>query len=129
MSESLELLDDLRRLATRHGVRIEVEGRGVALSVTPLAGAVTAAAPPRAAEERAVDTTRRVTATAVGIFSAAKEWGSGERVTRGTVLGAIQSLGHMAEIVAPADGEISEVLVAGGAPVEYGQPLFAITLS
>ena len=45
-----------------------------------------------------------------------------------TVLGAIQSLGHMADITAPADGKIEEILVAAGAPVEYGQPLFAIAL-
>jgi biotin carboxyl carrier protein len=45
------------------------------------------------------------------------------------VLGAIQSLGHMADITAPTDGRIEEILVAAGAPVEYGQPLFAITIA
>jgi biotin carboxyl carrier protein len=67
-----------------------------------------------------------VHAATVGIFSAAKEWSAGDAVKRGAVLGAIQSLGHMAEVTAPVDGEIAEVLVAGGAPVEYGQALFAI---
>src|SRR5438552_3526808 len=67
-------------------------------------------------------------ATTVGIFNAGREWTAGDEVKRGDVLGGIQSLGHIAEISAPADGEIREVLVAGGAPVEYGQPLFVIAL-
>ncbi|HUG56148.1 MAG TPA: biotin/lipoyl-containing protein, partial [Candidatus Limnocylindrales bacterium] len=71
---------------------------------------------------------QRVHASTVGIFSAAREWKTGDDVARGAVLGGIQSLGHMAEITCPADGAISEVLVAAGAPVEYGQPLFAIEL-
>jgi acetyl-CoA carboxylase biotin carboxyl carrier protein len=126
--ELLALLDDLRLLATQHGAIIEVEGGDVALTVTPATVAATAGAAARAPQAAAADTTQRVHASTVGIFSSAKEWSAGEAVTRGTVLGAIQSLGHMAEVVAPADGEIKEVLVAGGAPVEYGQPLFAIAL-
>src|SRR5205807_285654 len=70
----------------------------------------------------------RAFGTMVGIFNAGREWTAGDEVKRGDVLGGIQSLGHIAEISAPADGEIREVLVAGGAPVEYGQPLFVIAL-
>jgi biotin carboxyl carrier protein len=79
-------------------------------------------------EETPVEKTQRVHATTVGMFSAAREWTTGDAVARGDVLGGIQSLGHVAEISAPADGEIREVLVAGGAPVEYGQALFVIAL-
>ena len=127
--ELLALLDDLARLASEHGARIEVESGDVSLAVTPSASATPAAAsPPRAERTAREDATQRVHASAVGIWGAAKDWSAGERITRGTVLGAIQSLGHIAEVTAPADGEITEVLVAGGAPVEYGQPLFAIAL-
>ena len=49
-------------------------------------------------------------------------------MSRGDILGGIKSLGQVAKIIAPADGEVREVLVAGGAPVEYGQPLLVITL-
>ncbi len=64
----------------------------------------------------------------MGVFSISREWSTGDSVARGDVLGGIQSLGHVAEISAPADGEIREVLVTGGAPVEYGQALFVIAL-
>ena len=67
-------------------------------------------------------------ATTVGIFNPERAWQAGDAVSRGDLLGGIKSLGHVARIVAPADGEVREVLVAGGAPVEYGQPLLVITL-
>jgi biotin carboxyl carrier protein len=67
-----------------------------------------------------------VKSPAVGIFSAEREWKVGDRVTRGALLGGVQSLGHVAEITAPVDGAIRSVLTASGAPVEYGQALFAI---
>src|SRR5207247_11391515 len=92
-------------------------------------GQTTGATPPAATpEEDPVEKTQRVHATTVGLFSAAREWSTGDAVARGDVLGGIQSLGHVAEISAPADGEIREVLVTGGAPVEYGQALFVIAL-
>jgi biotin carboxyl carrier protein len=50
-------------------------------------------------------------------------------VRRGEVLGGIQTLGHVSEVKAPADGEIREVLVTAGAPVEYGQALFVIAVA
>ncbi|MGH2498527.1 MAG: acetyl-CoA carboxylase biotin carboxyl carrier protein [Candidatus Limnocylindria bacterium] len=127
----LALVDDLARALTDSvATRIEVEADDFAVTLTrDPAAARPAATAPRAPREPSVERTQRVHATAVGIFSAAKEWSAGDTVGRGAVLGAIQSLGHMAEITAPADGTIREVLVAGGAPVEYGQPLFAIALA
>ncbi len=126
-NDALALIDDLVRLAREGGAsRIEVETEDFAVAVS-----VDAALPAPAAVERArepaTDPTQRVHATAVGIYSAAREWASGDPVKRGAVLGAIQSLGHMAEVTAPVDGKIAEVLVTGGGPVEYGQPLFVIT--
>ncbi len=124
--DALSLIDDLARLAREGGAsRIEVETDefSVAVSVDPAPAAAAAVA--RAAEP-AKDPTKRVHATAVGIFSLSREWSSGDAVKRGAVLGAIQSLGHMAEVTAPVDGRLTEVLVTGGAPVEYGQPLFVI---
>ena len=130
--EVLSLLDELARLleGTR-ATSIEVETEDFSLRVKrdPSSARM---AQPAAGERDAViepDKLQRVHATTVGIFSAAKEWRKGDDVARGTVLGAIQSLGHMADITAPTDGRIEEVLVAAGAPVEYGQPLFAITIA
>jgi biotin carboxyl carrier protein len=130
--EVLSLLDELSRLIDRSAASsIEVETDDFALKVTRQAPAVAAAGSGPAVEREAVaepEPVQRVRATTVGIFSATREWKSGDDVKKGTVLGAIQSLGHMADITAPADGKIEDVLVAAGAPVEYGQALFAISL-
>ncbi len=129
----LGLLDDLVRLATEHGVRIEVEADGFAAAVTP---APTARArggqdAPGASGDGAptAPKTQRVHAATVGIFTTEKPWKVGDAVKRGDVLGGVQSLGRIADVKSPADGTVHEVLVAPGAPVEYGQPLFVIALS
>ena len=123
----LGLVDDLLRLelpAGLHAVTIEVEADGFAVSVSRHGQAGTATAPAAEREQGPTEKTQRVHATTVGVFSTAREWTTGDAVARGDVLGGIQSLGRSA----PADGEIREVLVAGGAPVEYGQALFVIAL-
>ncbi len=140
MSETdhvLGLLDDLMRLADGSpAVTIEVEAESFAVSVTRR-GASRPVETSLATTERAAKATdaeprrpptQRVHATTVGIFNPAREWHTGDKVSRGDVLGGIKSLGHDAKIVAPADGEVKEVLVTGGAPVEYGQPLLVITI-
>jgi biotin carboxyl carrier protein len=130
----LGLVDDLLNLKLPDGLAgatIEVEADGFAVSVTRRHGSVggrRGKVPATVDADVALEKTQRVHATTVGIFNSAREWSAGDAVARGDVLGGIQSLGHVAEISAPADGEISEVLVAGGAPVEYGQALFVIAL-
>lgn len=128
----LGLLDELAKLLEGSPASsIEVETDAFSVKVTRGATASAGPVPAGAGERDAVaepEKVQRVRATTVGIFSAAREWKRGDDVHKGTVLGAIQSLGHMADIAAPADGRIEEILVAAGAPVEYGQPLFAISL-
>jgi biotin carboxyl carrier protein len=130
--EALALLDELAKLLEGSvASAIEVETERLSVTVRRVAAEGPAAVAARPREQRAtarVEKMQRVNATTVGIFSAAKEWRRGEPVTRGTVLGAIQSLGHVADITSPTDGTIAEVLVAIGAPVEYGQALFSIAL-
>ena len=137
MSENdplLGLVDDLLAMPLPDGLSgatIEVEADGFAVSVTRRQGTLGSRdgkASGVVDAEAAIEKTQRVHATTVGIFNSAREWSTGDAVARGDVLGGIQSLGHVAEISSPADGEISEVLVAGGAPVEYGQALFVIAL-
>ena len=125
--EVLGLLDDLVRLAEGSSATvIEVEGEGIGAAIVRVAApatvpvAETHPAAPKPAE------LAKVHSTGVGIFSASQEWSSGDAVQQGTVLGAVQSLGAMTDVVAPIDGVLRDVLVAGGAPVEYGQALFAI---
>lgn len=134
MSENdpfLGLVDDLLGIDLPAGlsaVTIEVEAEGFAVSVSRQGQGARTSTPAVKREEAPVEKTQRVHATTVGLFSAAREWSTGDSVARGDVLGGIQSLGHVSEISAPADGEIREVLVTGGAPVEYGQALFVIAL-
>lgn len=130
MSENddvLGLLDDLVRLAEGSSASvIEVEGEGIGATIVRQPGALPApAAEARPAAPKAAEPAK-VHSAGVGIFSASKEWTSGDEVKKGTVLGAVQSLGAMTDVVAPIDGVLRDVLVAGGAPVEYGQTLFAI---
>lgn len=127
----LGLVDDLLKMplpAGLSGATIEVEADGFAVAVTRQHEGAAPSAPAATRDEAPREKTQRVHATTVGIFNASREWSAGQAVSRGEVLGGIQSLGHVAEISAPADGEIREVLVAGGAPVEYGQALFVIAI-
>ena len=50
----------------------------------------------------------------------------GDKVEVGKVLCIVEAMKLMNEIESDAAGEIVEVLVKPGQPVEYGQPLFAV---
>ena len=135
----LGLLDDLMKLIEGSpAATIEVEADGFAVTVTRHGGVIkTSEAPPIERPARAgaspaaastAPKTQRVHASSVGIFNGPRSWNPGDAVTRGEVLGGIQTLGHVSEVKAPADGQMREVLVTTGAPVEYGQALFVITV-
>jgi len=137
----LGLLDDLMKLIEGSpAATIEVEADGFAVTVTRRGGVIETTGAPAVERQapsgaRAPDAaapsgpkTQRVHASSVGIFNGPRLWNPGDPVTRGEVLGGIQTLGQVSEIKAPADGEMREVLVTTGAPVEYGQALFVITV-
>ena len=50
----------------------------------------------------------------------------GDRVEEGTVVCILEAMKVMNEIQAEKSGEIAEVLVENGEPVEFGQPLFLL---
>ena len=50
----------------------------------------------------------------------------GQRVKKGYVLCIVEAMKLMNEIESEWDGEIKEILVKDGEPVEYGKPLFVI---
>src|SRR3989442_7396087 len=50
----------------------------------------------------------------------------GDRVKKGQAVCIVEAMKLMNEIESDCDGEILEVLVANGQPVEYGEPLFKI---
>ena len=68
----------------------------------------------------------------VGTFYAAPSQGAapfvkvGDRVKVGQTICIIEAMKLMNEIEADASGEVAQVLVENGQPVEYGQPLFAL---
>lgn len=50
----------------------------------------------------------------------------GKQVKKGDVLFIIESMKLMNEIQSEYDGEVAEILVKDGAPVEFGQPIMVI---
>ncbi len=50
----------------------------------------------------------------------------GQRVKKGDVLCIVEAMKLMNEIESEWDGEMKEILVKDGEPVEYGKPLFVI---
>ena len=50
----------------------------------------------------------------------------GDKVKKGQVLAIVEAMKLMNDIESDFDGEIAEIYVENGQPVEYGQPLFCI---
>jgi biotin carboxyl carrier protein len=63
---------------------------------------------------------------AVGIYRPRSDARTGRRVRAGDVLGSVDMLGILQEVIAPADGVVGASLAAAGDAVEYGQPLVRI---
>jgi acetyl-CoA carboxylase biotin carboxyl carrier protein len=53
----------------------------------------------------------------------------GDRVTKGQVMCIVEAMKLMNEIEADCDGEVLEIMVANGQPVEFGEPLFKIRVT
>ncbi len=66
------------------------------------------------------------TSPAVGIFQPGSAAVAGARVKAGERLGAVDMLGIPQDVVAPADGIVTSIMVEGGTAVEYGQELVGI---
>lgn len=50
----------------------------------------------------------------------------GDRISKNSVVCIVEAMKVMNEIKAEVDGEILEILVQNGEPVEFGQPLFLV---
>ena len=93
------------------------------------------AAPPRPAPAAEAPDIHVVKSPIVGTFYRASGPGSknfaeaGDRVRKGQVLCIVEAMKLMNEIESDCDGEILEILVANGQPVEYGEPLFKMRRS
>ena len=73
-----------------------------------------------------------IKAPLVGTFYAAPSEGAdpyvsvGDKVKKGQVIGIVEAMKLMNDVVAACSGTVAEVLVKDGDLVEYGQPLFVI---
>ena len=68
-----------------------------------------------------------ILAPMVGVFhSAESAIKVGSVVTAGQVVGAIESMKLLNDVVSELSGTVVEALVEDGTPVEYGQPLFRV---
>lgn len=68
-----------------------------------------------------------ITAPMVGIFHKVDGMPTpGNHVTPGQVVGTIESMKLLNDVVSDVSGVITQVLVEDGSPVEYGQPLCAL---
>jgi acetyl-CoA carboxylase biotin carboxyl carrier protein len=106
-------------------------GVGAPLAVAP--GPAPVAAPPQAAAP-AVEPAdvHLVKSPIVGTFYRAGSpdakpfVGPGDRVSKGQVMCIVEAMKLMNEIEADIDGEVMDVLVSNGQPVEFGEPLFRV---
>jgi len=112
--------DAVRIRIARPGDEIEVARRGANAGAADRASARAPAAtlPPR------VDT---IKADLVGIFHASRPApAEGEFVEGDRELGYIEALGIRTPVLSMGPGRVVSISASDGAPVEYGQPLFAI---
>lgn len=135
-----ELIRALARLLEETGLgEIEyAEGERRVRVARPAAAAatvVTAAAAPAAAAAIPAEgdvPANAVTSPMVGTVYLAAEPGSpslvkvGDRVREGQTMLIIEAMKVMNPIRAPRAGAVTRILVANGAPVEYGEPLLVI---
>jgi biotin carboxyl carrier protein len=129
----IEIIEDARvmELSVRQG--------NTAVIVRKSAIARSRAAAPKTAPEKAPATmaTHKVEAAQpagpvipapmVGIFHSVEGIGGpGTPVKKGQVVGVIESMKLMNEVISPADGVIGDIRVEDGTPVGYGQILFRL---
>ena len=113
-----------RHVPGRAGSGHAREGYGAEVPPAPAAAAAPAPAPASRGTE--------ITSPMVGTFyrspspDASPFVEVGDRVSRETVVCIVEAMKVMNEIKAELEGEILEILVQNGEPVEFGQPLFLV---
>lgn len=142
LNELLETLSALEKWLMKSGLEeIEVgkDGRHMRLK-KPSAAPVMAASAPAAvatpaavAPQAAADSAENIfKSPLVGTFYAANSPEApafvnvGDAVKEGQVLGIVEAMKTMNQIVADRSGTVQKILVKNGSPVEFGQPLFVI---
>lgn len=128
---NLDRIEAILRLLQRqdHVEEISVEGEGWRLRARKGAGFLSLPLEEIPPVEEAPAEPRRhvIRASRVGIYRAPGTLlRLGDRVTRGAVVGQIDSMRILNPVTAEEDGVLMEALVEDGDPVEYGQGLFVL---
>ena len=122
----IDLVRHALAAARRHGYA-EVElGEGEATFSARLARLPKPKAAPAStsAELSAPKAPSEIKATLVGYYREAKEpLAVGRTIRKGDSVGSIEALGIVTDVTSKVEGEIVEVLVEPGQPVEFGQAL------
>ncbi|MFT9416677.1 acetyl-CoA carboxylase biotin carboxyl carrier protein [Leuconostoc falkenbergense] len=83
--------------------------------------------------EKQVPTSEYITSPTVGTFYVSSDPEStpfisvGQKVTKSTVVGIVEAMKMMTDVLANKDGLIAEILVSDGDSIEYGQKLFRLS--
>ncbi|WP_273710752.1 acetyl-CoA carboxylase biotin carboxyl carrier protein [Leuconostoc mesenteroides] len=83
--------------------------------------------------EKQVPTSEYITSPTVGTFYVSSDPESttfisvGQKVTKSTVVGIVEAMKMMTDVLANKDCLIAEILVSDGESIEYGQKLFRLS--
>ncbi len=139
-------INELEVAEGRRRIRISKGGASASIASSPAPGLNSSPAPApaslpqaeasaEAAEEKLASNLKQITSPMVGTFYRAPAPGSdpfidvGQAVDVGQTVCIVEAMKLMNEIESDCDGEVLEVLVANGQPVEFGEALFKIRTS
>jgi acetyl-CoA carboxylase biotin carboxyl carrier protein len=119
----LDIVRHALGVARRHGfaeVEVAVEGGSFSARLDPMPPSA-----PKPAEAQDVSTEPVLVDVKSPMVGYARDGkvplSVGQEIQKGQVVAMIEALGLANDVEAPASGEIVEVLVASGEPVQYGQ--------
>jgi acetyl-CoA carboxylase biotin carboxyl carrier protein len=127
-----ELIKHALNVAREHGfAEVELEAAGAKFT----ASLERARKQPKTASQVSVDEPKSngfmdIKAPLVGYYSQAKPaLEAGKSVSKGEVVAVITALGLDNDVESPHSGEVTEVLVADGDPVQFGQVIAKVKVS
>ncbi len=125
----ITIRNDLTRVTVRKSPPGSSVQRSAELNAAlPSTGADIVIVPVRAVSETEQASRYTITAPMVGIYHHAEPPVSiGSVIQKGQVVGVIETIKLMSDIISDRDGVLDEIHVEAGMPVEYGQPLFIMT--
>lgn len=130
IEELIKVLEDSRaeEISVRKGeFAIHVKKGRKTKSARPAPNAKTASESAAMATAESASTEKHVLAPMVGVFRVAGDpIKIGANVTAGQVVGAIESMKLLNDVVSDLTGVVTGVFVDDGMPAEYGQALYAV---